>query len=246
MKAKAPGVGGGVAAGGAADRALVDGDHPVEGGGALERPVRTRLGPAAPEPAHQGAVEDVVHQGRLAGAGHAGDRGQDAQGDPHVEVAQVVGAGAQDGERPLGGPAHRRHLDPELAPQVAAGEAAVDVPRRALVHHPPAQAARPFPEVHHVVGGPDGLLVVLHHHHGVAEVADLAEGLEQAQVVALVEAHRGLVQDVEHALHPGADLRGQADAVRLASGERGGGPVEGQIARPRPTPESAGARRSPR
>ena len=53
--------------------------------------------------------------------------------------------------------------------------------------------------VDHVVGGADRLLVVLDHDHGVAEVAQALEGLEQARVVALVQADRRLVEHVEHA-----------------------------------------------
>jgi hypothetical protein len=56
---------------------------------------------------------------------------------------------------------------------------------------------------------------VLDHHHRVAQVADPLEGLQQAPVIALVQAHRRLVEDVEHALHAGPDLPGQPDAVGL-------------------------------
>ncbi len=39
-----------------------------------------------------------------------------------------------------------------------------------------------------VVGGADGVLVVLDHDHGVALVAQALEGRDQAVVVALVQA----------------------------------------------------------
>ena len=42
---------------------------------------------------------------------------------------------------------------------------------------------------------------------------------QQAVVVALVQADARLVQDVEHAHQARADLRGQADALRLAAAE---------------------------
>ena len=42
-------------------------------------------------------------------------------------------------------------------------------------------------------------------------------------VVALVEADRRLVEHVEHADQPRADLGGQPDALRLAAGEGGRG-----------------------
>jgi hypothetical protein len=46
------------------------------------------------------------------------------------------------------------------------------------------------------------------------------ERAEQARVVALVQADRGLVEHVHHADQAGADLAGQADALRLAAGQR--------------------------
>ena len=84
-------------------------------------------------------------------------------------------------------------------------------------------------DVDDVVGLADRVLVVLDDDHGVAEVAQVLERVEQAGVVALVQADRGLVEDVEHAGQPRADLRGEADALALAAGERAGGAGEGEV-----------------
>jgi hypothetical protein len=65
--------------------------------------------------------------------------------------------------------------------------------------------------------------------HGVAEIAQALEGDEQAIIVALVEADRGLVEDVEDAGQAGADLAGEADALALAAGQGAGGAVEVEI-----------------
>jgi hypothetical protein len=43
------------------------------------------------------------------------------------------------------------------------------------------------------------------------------------------KADGGLVENVEHAAQPRADLRGQADALALAAGERGGVAVEREV-----------------
>ena len=64
---------------------------------------------------------------------------------------------------------------------------------------------------------------------GVAEVLEPDQGLDQPVVVALVEADRGLVEDVEDADQAGADLGGQPDALGLAAGERAGRAVEGEV-----------------
>ena len=81
-------------------------------------------------------------------------------------------------------------------------------------------------DVDHPVGGADGVLVVLDDDQRVAEVAQPDQRLDQPAVVALVQADRRLVEHVEHADQAGADLGGQPDALRLAAGQRAGGPVE--------------------
>src|SRR3712207_5064268 len=64
---------------------------------------------------------------------------------------------------------------------------------------------------------------------GVAEIAQALQSDEEAVVVALVEADRGLVEDVEDAGEAGADLAGEADALAFAAGEGAGGAVEVQV-----------------
>ena len=85
-----------------------------------------------------------------------------------------------------------------------------------------AEASGAGAEIDDVVGVADGVFVVLDHEHGVAEIAELLERFDEAIVVALVEADGGLVEHVEHAAQPRADLRGEADALAFAAGERGG------------------------
>ena len=70
------------------------------------------------------------------------------------------------------------------------------------------------------VGGPDGVLVVLDDDQGVAEVLEPDQGLDQPLVVALVQADRRLVEDVEDADQAGADLRREPDPLRLATRQR--------------------------
>ena len=72
-------------------------------------------------------------------------------------------------------------------------------------------------DVEHVVGGADGVLVVLDHDHGIAEVAQPFQRLKQPRIVALVQPDRGLVEHIEHAGQAGSDLRGKPDALALAA-----------------------------
>ena len=92
-----------------------------------------------------------------------------------------------------------------------------------------AVLARAGADVDDVVGDPDGLLVVLDDDHRVAEVAQADQRVDEALVVALVQADRRLVEHVEHADEAAADLGREPDALRLAAGERGRRAVEGEV-----------------
>ena len=87
-------------------------------------------------------------------------------------------------------------------------------------------------EIDDVVGRPHRVFVVLDDDDRVAHVAQLRERVEQPVVVARVQADRRLVEDVQHADQAAADLAGQANALRLAAGERRGRAVERQIVEP--------------
>ena len=78
----------------------------------------------------------------------------------------------------------------------------------------------------------DGVFVVFHHQHRVAEVTQRFERLDQPLVVTLVQTDGGFVQHVQHAAQPRTDLRGQADALAFAAGKRGRVAVQRKIAQP--------------
>ena len=100
---------------------------------------------------------------------------------------------------------------------------------RAGVDDLPAVLTGARADVDDPVGVADGVLVVLDHDEGVAEVLEPDEGLDEALVVALVEADRRLVEDVEDADQAGADLGRQPDALGLAAAQRARRPVEGEV-----------------
>ena len=56
--------------------------------------------------------------------------------------------------------------------------------------------------------------------------------LDQARVVAVVEADTRFVEDVEYAHEPRTDLGGETKALRFAAGQRGGAAIEGEVAEP--------------
>ena len=98
MNVNRPGVGGRVRARRAADRRLVDLDHLVDELDALDAVVGARLVAGPVQRARQRAVQDVVDERGLARPAHAGDGGQQAQRDAHVEVLEVVRPRAADDE----------------------------------------------------------------------------------------------------------------------------------------------------
>ena len=91
---------------------------------------------------------------------------------------------------------------------------------RAFGHHLAAMHAGARAHVDDMVGGQDRLLVVLDDEHAVAHVAKRFQRVEQPRIVALMQADRGLVEHIEHAGQPRADLRGEPDALALAAGQR--------------------------
>ena len=84
-------------------------------------------------------------------------------------------------------------------------------------------------DVDDIVGGQDRVLVMLDDDDRVAEVAQVLQRVEQAGIVALVQADRRLVEHVEHAGQARADLRGQPDALALAARQRAGIARQGEI-----------------
>ena len=86
------------------------------------------------------------------------------------------------------------------------------------------------PQVDHPVGRTHHLLVVLDDEHGVADVAQALERVDEPPVVTLVESDRRLVEDVQHADQLRADLRRESQALRLAARQRLRRTVELEVA----------------
>ena len=84
-------------------------------------------------------------------------------------------------------------------------------------------------EVDEVVGRAHRVLIVLDDDDRVSLMCEPLQGREQPVVVARVQADRRLVEDVEHAHQPRADLAGQPDALCLAAGERGSRTIKRQV-----------------
>ena len=96
-------------------------------------------------------------------------------------------------------------------------------------HHFATQFAGARTKVDDIVRLPDGGLVVLDDHDGVAFVAQVAQGIQQHAVVPRVQADRRLVQHITDAAEIRSQLRGQPNALRLAAAQGGSAPVQRQV-----------------
>ena len=68
--------------------------------------------------------------------------------------------------------------------------------------------------------------------YGVAQIAELQKRVEKPPVITLMQADRGLIENVHDADQSGADLAGEADALGFAAGQRLRAAVQRQIVEP--------------
>src|SRR5690606_37668616 len=174
-----------------------------------------------------GLMESVDRQRRLAAAGHPGDAHEHDQRDIDGNVLEVVSGGTDERELAalLGFAALGGNFDPHAAGEVFAGKAIArveNIGRRALGDDMATVNAGARTDVEDMVGGQNGILVVLDDDNRIAEIAQAAQGLEQAGIVALMQADRGLVEHIKHAGESRADLAGEPDALALAARKRAG------------------------
>src|SRR5262249_47537686 len=84
-------------------------------------------------------------------------------------------------------------------------------------------------DLYQVIGGADRLLVMLHDYHRIAQIAQPPQRLDHLDIVFGMQPDTRFIQDIEHSHQAGTDLRGEADTLRLAAGERAGGTIKVKI-----------------
>ena len=125
-----------------------------------------------------------------------------------------------------------RHAQDLLPRQVLPGQRIfhlLDAGGLALVDDLAAVLTGTRTDIHQPVGLADGVLIVFDHDERIADVPQALQRVDEPLVVALVQADGRLVQHVEHAGQARADLGGQANALSLATRQRGGAAVEAQV-----------------
>ncbi len=235
-------VGDGIRTRGAADGGLVDEDDFVEQVGAIDGLPELAVGAgelfalllggfprAFPfEFLGQSLEDDLMDQGAFTGAGDAGDGHQHIKRDGDVDVLEVIGAGAADGDDLAGvdetpGDFGRGfHLAVEVLTREGLAAIGEELREVAFKDHLPPMLPGSGAEVDDVVGGAHDVGIVLDDEDGIAEVAQLMEDFDEAGGVAGVEADGRFVEDVAGAHEPGAETGGELDALGFAAGEGGG------------------------
>ena len=183
------------------------------------------------------AEDDIEGQGGLAAARDAGDDGESVARDVHVDVLQVVLAGAVHEDGAAGAVAQRSGLPGGgglldrvgrlwrrglagqalqlglVGGQCCAGEGGRvggDVRRGAGGHDAPAVIATARAQVDEPVRSVDEVEVVLDDQHGVAGSLQRAQGAQQSGDVVEVQAGGGFVEQVQRAASGEAAAAGAA------------------------------------
>ena len=100
---------------------------------------------------------------------------------------------------------------------------------RAFEDDAPAVFARARTQIDNVIGGAHHVGIVLHHHDGVAQVAQFLEDADQPAGVAAMQADGRLVEHIAGAHQPRAQAGGELDALRFAARERRREPVQREV-----------------
>src|SRR3954471_21410825 len=123
------------------------------------------------------AVENIVDERGFSGTGNAGDHGEKTERKLHVDIFEIVGAGAEDVDGfAVGAAALRRDGDAGEAAQIASGEgigAGGDLLGLAVGHQIAAGIASARTEIDNEIGAANGVFVVLDDEDRVAEIAKL-------------------------------------------------------------------------
>ena len=207
--------------------------------------VGRRSGPQAHADALLADVHDVVrvriglpealHQGALAGTGDAGNDAADAEGDIDRDAFQVVEGGVFQVEdsAPCGSLNDRTGVRFEgdgLADHGAGGRTAPkELFVRALEHDPAAVDTRAGAHVHDMVGNPDHFRMVLHQQDRVAMVPKAPHAPFHPLDVPVVQAHAGLVQDIQDVGQRRIDVFRDLASLGLTAGKRPHRTVQAQV-----------------
>ncbi len=181
----------------------------------------------------EAAVEHIVDESGFSGAAYAGYDGQHAERDHQIHILQIVEGRAGNTEKfPDGLVPGAGNGDAHFAAEVAASDGfrvAQHFGVGARKEQPAAEFAGTGAEIEDVVGGGDGVRVVLDDEDGVAEIAQGFQDVDEALGVSRMKADGWFIENVERADEMRPERSGKLDALRFAARKCGGEAIEGQV-----------------
>ena len=168
-------------------------------------------------------AQHIIHQRALARTAHSGHTSHQANRNLGADIAQIIFCSPDNLNATALRPrfeAHLGHKNRQLSREVLGRErfgVGQDILQRTAGDDLPAVHPGTWAHIHDVIGAPNGVLVVLHHQHRIALVAQSLHRLQQPLVVTLMQSDAGLIQDIKHTHQPRANLRGQTNALGLAA-----------------------------
>ena len=92
--------------------------------------------------------------------------------------------------------------------------------RSSLINHFPTHAAGFRPHIDDIIGGQHHVLVMFHHDDGVARITQFLQGIDETEVIALVQTDTWFIKNLKHIHELRADLGSQADTLALSTRQR--------------------------
>jgi len=180
----------------------------------------------------QGTVEYVAHKGTLSRSAHTRHHRHHVQREAHVDALQVVFACTLHLYIVIPRAMCERWCNHLFAQQIfhrVAVASWLQVAHVAFIDNLSAQASGLRTYVDDVVGRTDNLFVVLHHHHGIAQLLQLAEHTDKFLSVAAMEADARLVQYVERPHQAATERGGQIDALAFTTRQGVAQSAQGEV-----------------
>ena len=170
---------------------MVDVDDLVQIRHAVDAVAEAGAGAGMVQRGKQGLVQNFIDQTGLSRTGHAGDADEGSQRNVHIHIFQVVFPRAANAQglavpRPPGS-GNRDFLHAGQVLSRYGTGTVYDILQRSRRHDLAAVTARPGANVYNKIGGAHGVLVVLHHDQGVAQIPQMLQRSQQLIVVPLFD-----------------------------------------------------------
>ena len=186
------------------------------------------------EPVSQGRRQYLIEQRALAASGDSGKHDELAQGEVEINIVEIVLGSSDDLQMlAVSGPSEERDRYLNFAGKELSGDALrvlLDLLGSTLGYYEASTFPCSRAHVHDIVCTSDRGLVMLYHKHGIAQVPEVLESIDQSLVVPLMQADGRLVEDIQHSAERRSDLGCKTDSLSFPSAECTCAAAEGQIA----------------